>query len=105
MIDSLIPDIAHTLYPALFKSSSAFTTETGDFVRFETDRVKEMIDIVRDHTGKQSIIFIIDEVGQYVGARPNLILNLDGLAKNLKEIGDGKQAGKKYSGFFSENGS
>lgn len=90
VIDSLIPDIAHTLYPALFKSSSAFTTETGDFVRFETDRVKEMIDIVREHTGKQSIIFIIDEVGQYVGARQNLILNLDGLAKNLKEIGDGK---------------
>jgi len=90
VIDSLIPDIAHTLYPALFKSSSAFTTETGDIVRFETDRVKEMIDIVREHTGKQSIIFIIDEVGQYVGARQNLILNLDGLAKNLKEIGDGK---------------
>lgn len=90
VIDSLIPDIAHTLYPALFKSSSAFTTETSDFVRFETDRVKEMIDIVREHTGKQYIIFIIDEVGQYVGARQNLILNLDGLAKNLKEIGDGK---------------
>ena len=90
VIDSLLPEIAHTLYPAMFKSPSAFTTAAGDFVRFETDRVKEMIEIVREHTGKQSIIFIIDEVGQYVGARQNLILNLDGLAKNLKEIGDGK---------------
>lgn len=90
VVDSLIPEIAYTLYPALFKSATAFSTETGDFVRFEKDRVKEMIDIAREHTGKQHIIFIIDEVGQYVGARPNLILNLDGLAKNLKEIGDGK---------------
>lgn len=90
VIDSLIPDIAHMLYPQLFRSAGAFTTETGDFVRFENDRVKEMIAIAREHTGKQYIIFIIDEVGQYVGARPNLILNLDGLAKNLKEIGDGK---------------
>jgi hypothetical protein len=32
----------------------------------------------------------IDEVGQYVSSRPNLILNLDGLAKNLKSIGAGK---------------
>ena len=90
VIDSLIPDIAHALYPQLFTSSAAFTTEAGDFVRFENERVREMIQIVREHTGTPYIIFIIDEVGQYVGARPNLILNLDGLAKNLKEIGDGK---------------
>ena len=90
VIDSLIPDLAHALYPQLFTSSVAFTTEASDFVRFENERVREMIQIVREHTGKPYIIFIIDEVGQYVGARPNLILNLDGLAKNLKEIGDGK---------------
>jgi hypothetical protein len=29
-------------------------------------------------------------VGQYVGERANLILNLEGLAKNLKRLGDGK---------------
>jgi len=90
VVDSLIPEIAHALYPALFKTPAAFSTDTGDQVRFETDRVREMIAIVREHTGRDHIIFIIDEVGQYVGARPNLILNLDGLAKNLKEIGGGK---------------
>lgn len=90
VIDSLIPDLAHAFYPQLFKSPAAFSTEAGDFVRFENERVREMVQIVREHTDKPYIIFIIDEVGQYVGARPNLILNLDGLAKNLKEIGDGK---------------
>ena len=49
-----------------------------------------MIDIVREKSGKQNIIFIVDEVGQYVASRDNLILNLDGLAKNLKRLGAGK---------------
>jgi hypothetical protein len=90
VIDSLIPEIAHEMYPELFKTASAFNTEAADFVRFENERVKEMIDIVRETTGKEYILFVIDEVGQYVGSRANLILNLDGLAKNLKNIGDGK---------------
>ncbi len=90
VMDSIMPEVAHLLYPHLFKSATAFTTETEDVVRFENERVREMIDIARERTGKQYIIFIIDEVGQYVGSRQNLILNLDGLAKNLKSIGGGK---------------
>jgi hypothetical protein len=90
VVDSLIPEIAHKLYPTLFKTPTSFTTESSEIVVFENDRVREMLDIAREASGKEYIIFIIDEVGQYVGPRPNLILNLDGLAKNLKDIGDGK---------------
>lgn len=89
-VDSLIPDIAHEMYPKQFKTPSSFNTETSDFIVFENDRVEEMLEIVRETSGKDYVIFIIDEVGQYVGSRDNLILNLDGLAKNLKDIGDGK---------------
>lgn len=88
--DSVLPAIAHTFYPTLFTSPTSFNTDTADVVRFENDRVKEMIDLVRERSGREHILFIIDEVGQYVGSRPSLILNLDGLAKNLKSIGDGK---------------
>jgi hypothetical protein len=90
VIDSLIPAIAHKMYPDLFKTDTSFSTEAGEVIRFEDDRVAEMLEIIRDATGKEYVIFIIDEVGQYVGSRQNLILNLDGLAKNLKNIGDGK---------------
>jgi hypothetical protein len=86
----LIPEIAHEMYPKLYKSPSTFTTETKDIIRFENTRVEEMLNIIRETTDKEFIIFVIDEVGHYVGARPNLILNLDGLAKNLKNIGEGK---------------
>lgn len=90
VVDSMIPDIAHQMYPEIFKTPTTFNTETSDFIQFENERVKEMLDIVRDATGKQHVIFIIDEVGQYIAPRENLILNLDGLAKNLKHIGNGK---------------
>jgi len=90
VVDSLIPEIAHQLYPTLFKTGTSFTTETSEIVVFTNDRVREMLEIAREASGKDYIVFIIDEVGQYVGPRPNLILNLDGLAKNLKNIGDGK---------------
>lgn len=90
VVDGLIPAIAHEMYPQLFKTDTAFSTEASEIIRFENDRVAEMIDIARQHSGKEHIIFIVDEVGQYVGSRDNLILNLDGLAKNLKNIGDGK---------------
>ncbi|MEW9798029.1 BREX system P-loop protein BrxC [Alteromonas sp. CYL-A6] len=90
VVDSVIPELAHQMYPALFKTPTSFTTETSEVIRFENDRVEEMIEIAREASGKEHIIFIIDEVGQYVGSRQNLILNLDGLAKNLKNIGDGK---------------
>jgi hypothetical protein len=90
VVDSMIPEIAHQMYPDIFKTPNSFNTETSDFIQFENERVKEMLDIVRDVTGKQHVIFIIDEVGQYIGSSKNHILNMDGLGKNLKQIGDGK---------------
>lgn len=90
IIDSLVPELAHKYYPDLFSSPSSFNTEAEDFILFENERVEEMIDIVRETSGKEYVIFIVDEVGQYVASRPNLILNIDGLAKNLKAVGDGK---------------
>jgi len=90
VIDSLVPDIAHTMYPTIFRSAESFSTNASEFIQFENERVEEMLEILRDATGRDHILFIVDEVGQYVGSRPNLILNLDGLAKNLKAKGDGK---------------
>ncbi len=89
-LDSVIPELAHAFYPTLFKTASAFTTSVAEIITFENERVKEMIDIVREHSGKQYVIFVVDEMGQYVASTDALILNVDGLAKNLKAIGDGK---------------
>jgi hypothetical protein len=90
LVSALLPKIAHEFYPDLFTTPTAFTAEMKGWTKSQDQQTQEMIDIVREKSGKQNIIFIVDEVGQYVASRDNLILNLDGLAKNLKRLGDGK---------------
>ncbi|MDT3683238.1 MAG: BREX system P-loop protein BrxC [Truepera sp.] len=90
VVDGLVPQIAHEMYPTLFPDAKSFSTNTEGFSQFEAERVQEMLDIIREKSGKENVIFVIDEVGQYVASRDNLILNLDGLAKNLKQLGQGK---------------
>ena len=89
-VDALVAGIAHQMYPSFFPTETSFNTASSEVLQFENDRVKEMLDIVRDKSGKPYAIFVIDEVGQYLATRNDLILNLDGLAKNIKQIGDGK---------------
>ena len=40
VVDSLIPDLAHQMYPTLFKTPTAFTTATSDFIYLLDDRVQ-----------------------------------------------------------------
>ena len=90
LVSALLPGIAHEMYPALFPTPTSFATDSQGWLKTQEQQAQEMIDIVRAKSGKSNILFIVDEVGQYVGSRDNLILNLDGLAKNLKRLGDGK---------------
>ena len=90
VVDSLLPNLAHQMYPALFQNDQAFTTSNSETIYFADDQVREMIEIIREETGKENIVFVIDEIGQYVGSSDQKILNLDGLAKNIKNIGQGK---------------
>ncbi|OQX18971.1 MAG: hypothetical protein BWK76_05990 [Desulfobulbaceae bacterium A2] len=81
--------LANEFYPKLFPSPEDFQNLTLHVNKSEIKRAEEMVELIRRKSGKKNILFIIDEVGQYVSAKPNLILNLDGLAKNLKQIGNG----------------
>ena len=49
-----------------------------------------MIRLLQAKTGREQILFLVDEVGQYVAPRTDLMLNLDGLVRSFKEIGRGK---------------
>jgi hypothetical protein len=90
VVDGSLPSLAHRLYPNLFKTEHAFTTTETDTIYMMNDLVREMIDIVQDASGKDNIIFVIDEIGQYVGSNSAKILDLQGLAQNLKDLGGGK---------------
>jgi len=88
--NQLASQLAAEIYPAVYPSSKSFQDQRIDEVVKNDDLAREMIALVRRRSGRENVIFILDEVGQYVGSRDELILNLDGLAKNLKNLGGGK---------------
>lgn len=90
VMEALIPRVAHAMYPKLFPTAAAFTTDDSAISVTANERVVEMLDLVRRKSGKEMIVFLVDEVGQYISARPDLIQSMQGLAENLKEIGKGK---------------
>jgi hypothetical protein len=87
--NSIATRLAAEFYPKFFRTPEEFQRNTVDILKSETRRSEEMLELIRRKSGKKNIIFIVDEVGQYVSAKPNLILNLDGFAKNLKQLGGG----------------
>jgi len=90
VVKSFASRLASEFYPDIWPDSKAFNEVKIEEAEKEDDRVREMLDLLRRKAGKENVIFIVDEVGQYVAQRDDLILNLDGLAKNLKNIGRGK---------------
>jgi len=90
LVKTFASQLASEFYPHFWPDGQSFNTVKIDEAVMENDRVREMLDLVRRKSGQDNVLFVIDEVGQYVSARDDLILNLDGLAKNLKEIGGGK---------------
>ncbi len=89
-VKALASRTAAEFYPDLFPDMKTFNDIRIEELIKEDDRVRQMFDLIRRKTGRENMIFILDEVGQYVAARDDLILNLDGLAKNIKNIGGGR---------------
>lgn len=82
----IVPEVLHDDFP---------TPESFSGLRFEEardvrDLAREIIDICRQKSGHENILLLVDEAGQYVAARGELILNLQGLSQSLKELGKGK---------------
>lgn len=77
-------------YPREYPDTKAFMSLRFSLAGDLRDQAGQMLDLIRRKTGRENVIFLIDEVGQYVAPRSELILNLDGLARNFKELGQGK---------------
>lgn len=82
--------LASEFYPHIWPDAKAFNELKLEEAEREDERIKEILQLICRKSGKPNVLFIIDEVGQYVAQRDDLILNLDGLAKNLKNIGRGQ---------------
>jgi hypothetical protein len=73
-----------------FPTPESFRQQHFQERRSVDELADRMIRLLRRKTGKEQIVFIVDEVGQYVAPRTDLMLNLDGLVRSFKERGRGK---------------
>ena len=82
----IVPEVL----PKEFPTPQSFSELASEKLETVQELGKKIIEIVREKSGKENIVFLVDEAGQYVAPRSSLILNLDGLARSLKEVGEGR---------------
>jgi hypothetical protein len=83
-------NLAAELYPQIWPDSKSFKITRVDDMRTDKQKVEELLFTIRTITGKDNVIFVVDEVGQYISAKEELILSMQGTLENLKDIGRGK---------------
>jgi hypothetical protein len=87
---ALAQNMAPKLYPDIWPDARSFQIMQIDSIENEQERMTKMLALIRKRTGHENVIFIVDEVGQYISAKDDLILALQGTLHNLKDIGQGK---------------
>ncbi len=81
--------IASVLYPKRWPTPQDFDSFRVDLAEKEDDRVRQMLDLIERKSGRRDVLFVLDEAGQYVAPEEDRILNLQGLAQNLKRLSKG----------------
>ena len=87
---AMAQNMAPILYPEIWADARSFQIMQIDSIESEQERMIKMLALIRKRTGHDNVIFIVDEVGQYISAKDDLILGLQGTLHNLKDIGQGK---------------
>ncbi|MCF2494278.1 BREX system P-loop protein BrxC [Dyadobacter chenhuakuii] len=87
---AMAQNMAPVLYPQIWTDARSFQIMQIDSIESEQERMIKMLALIRKRTGHDNVIFIVDEVGQYISAKEDLILALQGTLHNLKDIGQGK---------------
>lgn len=75
---------APVVLPEYFSSPEEYNSIKVESVENETDRFKRLCSLVKQKWNKDRIIYVLDEVGQYVAASEELIRSMQGTMQILK---------------------
>lgn len=82
--------IAVRMFPELFSTEQSFMELKLSERINGTEQVERMLALIKKKSGRDKVIFIVDEAGQYASHSDTLVLNLQGFAQNLQVVGKGK---------------
>lgn len=77
--------LAPRVLTAYFPDSASFKEINLNSALNEKERFIHLCKLVKEKTGKDKIIFVLDEVGQYIASNTDLIHNLAGMMHILKD--------------------
>ena len=78
-------EYAPRLLPAYFPDSDSYNRIVINSAENEKERFTRLIKLIKEKTGHDKVIFVLDEVGQYVASNVELILNVQGMMQIFKD--------------------
>ena len=77
-------EFAPVIFPDFFKTKEDFKSYKIDSVENETERIQRLINVVKKETGRDKVLFVVDEVGNYISSNDSLITRLQGFMQTIK---------------------
>lgn len=87
---SVASRVAHELYPAEFATPTALSSMRLEAQMTVEAQAAKMIELARRRSGREHVLFILDEAGHFVSLREELVLDLKAFAEIIKNVGGGK---------------
>lgn len=86
----IISQYAPVLFPDIFRNSQDYDNITLNSAMSEDTRFERLYNLVKKKTNKDKLIYILDEVGNYIASDRNLINNTQGMMQIFKDKFRGK---------------
>ena len=77
-------EFAPVIFPEYFSSKDDFKSYKIDSVENETERIQHLINVIKKETGHDKVLFVVDEVGNYISSNDSLITRLQGFMQAIK---------------------
>lgn len=77
--------LAPRVLPAYFPDSASYKDITLSSALNEKERFTRLYNLIKEKTGKDKIIFVLDEIGNYVASNVELITNVQGMMQVFKD--------------------
>lgn len=78
-------EYAPRLLPAYFPDSDSYNRISIESAENEKERFVRLMKLIKEKTGNDKVVFVLDEVGQYVASNINFILNVQGMMQIFKD--------------------